>query len=110
DFSPAQFAPGVREAAWPIIAAAKGLRVLRDMVGDSGAGVVASADAKDSGNATGPGLRRARRLTGLFPNYELVVLYAHAQELALDFQGCGLSPLLPVSVQDTALLSAYQGL
>lgn len=108
DFSPAQFAPGAGAGvSWGIVPAAKGLRALRDMIGDNG---TAGASAKDGGNSTGPGLRRARRLTGLFPNYELIVLYAHAQELALDFQNSGLSPLLPVSVQDAALLSAYQGL
>lgn len=109
DFNPAQFAPKLGGAgmAWPIVPAASGLRALRSMIGDNAASSAEDAGANKAGS---PGLRRVRRLTRLFPNYGLIVLYAHAQELALDFPGSGLSPLLPVSVQDAALLSAYQGL
>lgn len=54
--------------------------------------------------------RRARQLADLFPHYELIVLYAPAQALATLLPGSGLSPLLPVSNQEVALLTAYQSL
>jgi hypothetical protein len=80
---------------WPIVPAALGLTAL----GTPQASVPAAAGAE-----------RARRLTELFHDYELILLYAPAHELARSFAGTGLSPLLSVSASDAALLTAYHAL
>jgi hypothetical protein len=80
---------------WPILPAALGLTAL----GTPQAGTPAQASAE-----------RTRRLAELFNGYELILLYAPAHELARSFQGSSLSPLLSVSTQETAMLSAYHGL
>jgi hypothetical protein len=89
--------------AWPIVPAALGLEQLME-----------DAYAKPAGNgaakALDAGQERARQLAALFPGYELILVYAPAATLARVWQGSNLSPLLPVSVQESALLSAYQAL
>lgn len=80
---------------WPIVPAALGLTAL----GTPQAGTPAQTSAE-----------RARRLAEIFHGHELILLYAPAHELARSFQGSGLSPLLPVSANDAALLSAYHAL
>ncbi|MCA3238242.1 MAG: hypothetical protein ACK5RC_06960 [Curvibacter sp.] len=85
--------PGAQE--WPIVPAATGLTAL----GTPQVGSPAAASAE-----------RARALCKLFHGYELIVLYAPAHELARSFCGSALSPLLAVSAQEAALLSAYHAL
>lgn len=80
---------------WPIVPAALGLTAL----GTPQAGPPASASAE-----------RVRQLAELFHDYEVILLYAPAHELARSLPGSGLSPLLPVSANDAALLSAYHAL
>ncbi len=80
---------------WPIVPAALGLT----MLGTPQAASPAQASAE-----------RARQLAALFPGYELILLYAPAHELARSFQGSSLSPLLGVSTQEAAMLSAYHAL
>lgn len=53
---------------------------------------------------------RIRQLSELFHTYELILLYAPANELATGLYGSGLAPLLPVSSSETALLTAYHAL
>lgn len=88
-----RLAPGAGD--WPVVPAALGLAELGRAAGSSPAGASAG---------------RARQLTELFPGYELIVLYAPARELAQVFPASRLSPLLPVSTRDAALLSAYHAL
>lgn len=80
---------------WAIVPAALGLTAL----GTPQASPPAAASAE-----------RARQLAELFHGYELILLYAPAHELARSLQGSGLSPLLPVSASDAALLTAYHAL
>lgn len=80
---------------WPIVPAALGLTAL----GTPQARPPASASAE-----------RVRQLAERFHDYELILLYAPAHELARSLPGSGLSPLLPVSANDAALLSAYHAL
>ncbi len=90
---PAHLDQGTQD--WLIVPAALGLTAL----GTPQAGAPAEASAE-----------RTRRLAELFPGHELILLYAPAHELARSFQGSGLSPLLPVSANDAALLSGYHAL
>ncbi len=80
---------------WPIVPAALGLTAL----GTPQASPPPAASAE-----------RARQLAELFHDYELILLYAPAHELARSLQGSSLSPLLPVSASDAALLTAYHAL
>lgn len=80
---------------WPIVPAALGLTAL----GTPQASPPAAASAE-----------RVRQLSELFQDYELILIYAPAHELARSLPGSGLSPLLPVSASDAALLSAYHAL
>lgn len=80
---------------WPIVPAALGLTAL----GTPQASPPAAASAA-----------RAHQLAELFGGYELILIYAPAHELARSLHGSSLSPLLPVSAGDTALLSAYHAL
>lgn len=80
---------------WPIVPAALGLTAL----GTPQAGTPAQASAE-----------RARRLAEAFPGHELILLYAPAHELARSFQGSSLSPLLSLSADEAAMLSAYHAL
>jgi hypothetical protein len=82
-------------ADWPIVPAALGLTALGTP--QASAPAVASA-------------QRAQRLAELFNGHELILLYAPAHELARALPASRLSPLLPVSTQDAALLTAYQAL
>lgn len=91
--------------AWPIVPAAQGLEQLLD-----GAAATTRTTGKASAKALDAGQERARQLAALFPGYELILVYAPAAMLARVWQGSNLSPLLPVSVQESALLSAYQAL
>lgn len=80
---------------WPIVPAALGMTAL----GTPQAGHPAQAS-----------MERASRLAGLFPGHELILLYAPAHEIARCFQGSSLSPLLSLSAQEAAMLSAYHAL
>ncbi len=80
---------------WPIVPAALGLTAL----GTPQARPPAIASAA-----------RAHQLAELFRGYELILLYAPAHELARSLHGSSVSPLLPVSASDAALLSAYHAL
>ncbi|EYC52754.1 hypothetical protein AZ34_02180 [Hylemonella gracilis str. Niagara R] len=96
---------GNNATAWPIVPAALGLEQLLD-----GAGATTQAKGKVIAKTLDAGQERARQLATLFPGYELILVYAPAAVLARVWQGSNLSPLLPVSVQESALLSAYQAL
>lgn len=96
---------GNSATAWPIVPAALGLEQLLD-----GAGATTQAKGKVIAKTLDAGQERARQLATLFPGYELILVYAPAAVLARVWQGSNLSPLLPVSVQESALLSAYQAL
>ena len=85
--------PGSQD--WPIVPAALGLTAL----GIPQAGSPAQASAE-----------RARRLAELFHGHELILLYAPAHDIARCFQGSSLSPLLSLSTQEAAMLSAYHAL
>lgn len=87
--------PAHESVDWPIVPAALGLTLLGMPQTDSP--VLASA-------------ARTRRLSELFHNYEVILLYAPAHELARTLQGSGLSPLLPVSPTETTLLTGYHTL
>jgi hypothetical protein len=89
DYSAAVLSRG--NTAWPIVPAALGLGQLMEG---------AAATKKNKADKTSEaGQERARRLAALFPNYELILVYAPAAQLARIWQGSNLSPLLPVSVQ-----------
>jgi hypothetical protein len=75
---------------WPIVPAALGLAELSQPAMGSGA--------------------RVQQLSGLFHNYEIVLVYARATDLAAALPGSGMAPLLAVSAGDATLLSAYQAL
>jgi hypothetical protein len=92
--------------AWPIVPAALGLEQLMDAASET----TAKPAGKGVPKMTDAGQERARQLAALFPGYELILVYAPAAVLAQVWQGSSLSPLLPVSVQESALLSAYQAL
>lgn len=81
---------------WPVVPAALGLASL--------------SQTAPAGPRTALSATRVRQLSRLFPNYELVLLYAPARELASALPASGLSPLLPVSTSEVALLSAYHAL
>lgn len=85
-----RFGHGVE--TWPIVPAAQGLADL-------------CRPERRNDSAT-----RVRLLSELFHNYELVLLYAPAGELAAGLHGSGVSPLLPVSADEAALLTAYHAL
>ncbi len=80
---------------WPIVPAALGLTALGTPQASSPA---AASEA------------RVRRLATLFHEYELILVYAPAHELARLLPASRLSPLLPVSTQEAAMLSAYHAL
>lgn len=103
DFSAAVLTGGA--AAWPIVPAAQGLEQLMDV-----AALSVKPAGKTSAKTASAGQDRARQLAALFPGYDLILIYAPASVLARVWQGSNLSPLLPVSVQESALLSAYQAL
>lgn len=90
---PGQLGLGAED--FPIVPAALGLTAL----GTPQALAPAAASAQ-----------RVSQLAALFHGYELVLIYAPAHELARTLQGSSLSPLLPVSTGNTALVSAYQAL
>lgn len=77
---------------WPIVPAAQGLSDLCRL------------------ERHGERTARVHQISELFHNYELVVLYAPAADLAASLHGSGLSPLLPVSADEAALLTAYHAL
>jgi hypothetical protein len=91
--------------AWPIVPAALGLEQLLDDAAEP-----LKTTGKAPARVLDAGQERARQLAALFPGYELILVYAPAATLARVWQGSNLSPLLPVSVQESALLSAYQAL
>lgn len=86
---------GQEGAAWPIVPAALGLTAL----GTPQASPPAEASAQ-----------RAQQLAELFHGYDVVLLYAPAHELTRLLPATRLSPLLPVSTHEAALLSAYHAL
>lgn len=89
-------AHGVRgEGDWPIVPAALGLTALGTPQARSPA---AASEA------------RVHSLAALFHGYELILIYAPAHELARLLPGSRLSPLLPVSADEAALLGAYHAL
>ncbi|MFO6420330.1 hypothetical protein ACLBKS_09030 [Hylemonella sp. W303a] len=90
---------------WPIVPAALGFEQMLD-----GVAAAPKKTGKTAAKTPDAGQDRARQLAALFPGYELILVYAPAAVLARVWQGSGLSPLLPVSVQESALLSAYQAL
>jgi hypothetical protein len=51
-----------------------------------------------------------QQLAGLFHNYEIVLVYARAPDLAVALPGSGITPLLAVSAGEATLLSAYHAL
>lgn len=81
--------------SWPIVPAALGLAELSQ--------TPAATPAERSA-------ARAQQLAELFHSYELILLYAPARELAQALPGSRLSPLLPVSTHEAALLTAYHAL
>lgn len=86
---------GQAGSEWPIVPAALGLTAL----GTPQARPPAEASAL-----------RMQQLAQLFHDYEVVLLYAPAHELTRLLAGSRLSPLLPVSTHEAALLSAYHAL
>lgn len=84
---------GQDQASWPIIPAALGLEQL--CLGTPRAG---------------GGKSRLQLLGRLFRNYEIVLVYASAQNLASYLPGSGIAPLLAVSAKRMSVLSAYQSL
>lgn len=99
-------------AAWPIVPAALGLEQLMNgaVASDKKPGKTQAKVASTKAPAADLGQERAQQLAALFPGYDLILVYAPAPMLARTWQGSSLSPLLPVSVQESALLSAYQAL
>ena len=85
----------VREADWPIQPAALGL-----------------AELAKASPAQPPldGAAQAQRLCDTLHGYELIVLYAPASVLSRTLRGSVISPLLPVSGDASALISAYHAL
>jgi hypothetical protein len=118
--------------AWPIIPAALGLEFLMGgepvkaldkakafgkstlskvmAAGKAAVSAQAASDRKTSHQSEQASADRAQQVAALFPGYDLILVYAPAAMLARAWQGSSLSPLLPVSVQESALLSAYQAL
>jgi HPt (histidine-containing phosphotransfer) domain-containing protein len=81
------------QAAWPILPSALGLAHL--------------------GRATaqhGSSQSMLARLGSLFENYEIVLIYASAQDLASCLPDSGVEPMLAVSAKGMSVLSAYQSL
>lgn len=85
----------LREADWPILPAALGLAEL---------GLASPTRAPVDG------CEQARRLCDTLHGYELIVLYAPASALSRTLRGSVISPLLPVSGEPPALISAYHAL
>lgn len=85
----------VREADWPILPAALGL-----------AGLVSDTTVRSPVD----GCEQARRLCDTLHGYELIVLYAPPATLSRTLRGSVISPLLPVSGEPAALISAYHAL
>lgn len=85
----------VREADWPILPAALGLADLAKAV---------------PGQVPLDSTEQARRLCETLHGYELIVVYAPASALSRTLRGSAISPLLPVSGEATALISAYHAL
>jgi hypothetical protein len=86
-------AGGPYQASWPIVPAALGLEQL-----------CLGAQEVDGGGS------RLQPLGRLFRNYEIVLVYASAQHLALYLPDSGMEPLLAVSTKGLSVLSAYQSL
>jgi hypothetical protein len=86
-------AGGQFPTSWPIVPSALGLEQL--CLGAQGAG---------------EGRSRLQQLGRLFRNYEIVLVYASAQNLASYLPGSGITPLLAVSAKRMSVLSAYQSL
>lgn len=84
---------GQYPASWPIVPSAVGLEQL-------------CLGAQDAGE----GRSRLQHLGRLFRNYEIVLVYASAQNLASYLPDSGIEPLLAVSAKGMSLLSAYQSL
>jgi hypothetical protein len=81
-------------AAWPIFPAALGLAHL-------------CRATQEHGSSSGESLSH---LGNLFANYEIVLVYASAQDLATYLPDSGIEPLLTVSAKGMSVLSAYQSL
>lgn len=86
---------GQEGAEWPIVPAALGLTAL------------GTPQARPPAEA---GAQRAQQLAELFHDYEVVLIYAPAHEITRLLSASRLSPLLPVSTHEAALLSAYHAL
>jgi len=86
-------ASGQYPMSWPIVPSALGLEQL-------------CLGAPEDGE----GSSRLQHLGRLFRNYEIVLVYASAQNLASYLPGSGIEPLLAVSAKGMSLLSAYQSL
>ena len=82
---------GQYHASWPIVPSALGMEQL--CLGAQG---------------VGEGRSRLQQLGRLFRNYEIVLVYASAQNLASYLPGSGMEPLLAVSTKGMSVLSAYQ--
>jgi hypothetical protein len=80
-------------ASWPIVPAALGLQQL-------------CLETR----GTGGGASRLQPLGRLFQDYEIVLVYASAQNLAVYLPDSGIEPLLAVSTKGMSVLSAYQSL
>lgn len=84
---------GQNHASWPIVPAALGLEQL--CLGTHSAGA---------------GTSRLQPLGRLFRSYEIVLVYASAQNLASYLPDSAIEPLLAVSTKGMSVLSAYQSL
>lgn len=83
---------GLDQVNWAIVPAAIGLTQL---------GGSASPDAAPTSLQT---------LSHLFDSYEIIVIYASAQNLAACLPDTGLEPLLPLSINTLSIVPAYQAL
>jgi hypothetical protein len=82
------------QSNWPILPAATGLAQL----------------CKPQDRREGTNLPPLQQLGRLFRDYEIVIVYASAPNLAAHLPGSGIEPLLTVSANGTSVLSAYQAL
>lgn len=80
------------DMAWSIYPAAQGLRQL-------------FGDTDQTGHT-----QAMEQLEQLFQNYDVVMLYAPASQLATSLAGSGIAPLLAVSATGSSVLTAYQAL
>ena len=80
---------------WLVVPAARGLMELRRL---------------RDGSPAETGSLRANQLSTLFASHEVILLYISADDLAQTLPACGLLPLLSVSTQEPALLTAYHAL